>query len=227
MCCKRPVFMNECSDFFIVPILLPEFFIGSKLWDGVFEEYAAIAVFSHRCNLRDESRLQEFCVLRLMQLQMRKHNLLLVYPSEEKKWQFCLLDVWHGWNYSEWDSAGWCGLWALCCAASVPRGHQAAAVLARCFHISASCRPAAGQLQFLTRGILLNSACYKSRFEFFLCGICLGSLKIRNLLHAWCSYSLTILLSPTHLLSSICWPLYLAVCTPTRLASVRMCVLFW
>lgn len=82
MHCKWPLFTNECSDFFIVPSPLPGFFIGSKLGDDVFEEFAAIVISFHRCNLRDESRLQE-CVLRLMHcdmLQVKKHKLLLPYP---------------------------------------------------------------------------------------------------------------------------------------------------
>lgn len=71
--------------FFIVSPPLPEFFLGSKVRDGAFEEFAAIAIFFHRCNLRDEIRLQEFCVLRLMHcdmLQVKKHKLLLVYLSK-------------------------------------------------------------------------------------------------------------------------------------------------
>lgn len=52
--------------FFLVPTPSPELFIGRKLQACVFEEYAAVPVFFRRCSLRDESRLQELCALRLM-----------------------------------------------------------------------------------------------------------------------------------------------------------------
>lgn len=170
MHCKRPVFMNECFDFFIVPTPLPEFFIGSKLWDGVFEEYAAIAVFSHRCNLEDESKLARVVCAEtdaLWHTSNQKAQPAAGLSPKVEKVTFCLLDFWCGWNYVKWESAGRCRLLALYHAASVPWEHQAAAVLAGYFHASASCLPAAGQLQFLTRGVRLNSAFWGSRFEFF------------------------------------------------------------
>lgn len=81
--------------FFLVPIPSSELFIGRKLEACVSEEYAAVPVSFHRCNLRDEGRLRELCALRLMhcvKLRVKKHRLLLVYPLKWKTQQFCLLD---------------------------------------------------------------------------------------------------------------------------------------